>query len=367
MKILAKRNVLEISPYKPGKPVQEVIRELGISGEVIKLASNENPLGPSKLALKAIERTMGEVNFYPEDGAYYLTQALCKKFGLSEDQLILGNGSVELIWLIALAFVNSGESIVMSDQAFIIYKIVTKVVDGRRIAPPMRNYTHDLEAMAKAVTQDTKVIFIANPNNPTGTMVTQKEVEKFMEMVPKDVLVVFDEAYYEYIERDDYPQTLDYVREGRNVIVLRTFSKIYGLAGLRVGYGMGRSDLIEAVRKVRPPFNVNSLAQEACLAALDDKEHVEKSREINREGIKYLHQKFDEMGLFYTPTVANFVYLDVGFDSQPIFEELQQKGIIVRPIKEYGFPTSFRVTVGLPQQNEKFIQALKKVLAKRKV
>jgi histidinol-phosphate aminotransferase len=357
-----RRNISEIRPYKPGKPVQEVVRELGITGEVIKLASNENPLGPSPKALQAVLRAAPTVHIYPEDGAYYLTQALTRQHGISEDELVLGNGSVEVILLIAQAFVNPGESVVYSDGAFIMYKIATKIVDGRGLTVPLKGLTHDLEAMAGRIEQDTRVIYIANPNNPTGTMVTGEAFEKFLERVPSEVVVVVDEAYREYIDRSDYPDTLRYIREGRSVVVLRTFSKIHGLAGLRVGYGIGPASVIEAVRKCRLPFNVNSLAQEACLAALGDEQHIQRSRQVNREGLDWLNREIDRLGLRRTDSVANFIYIDVGKDAGPVFQALQHEGIIARTIKEYGFPNCLRVTVGTQQQNRRFVTALEKVL-----
>ena len=359
---LARRNVEEIRPYVPGKPVEEVRRELGLSGDIIKLASNENPLGPSPLAVKVLRKALKNMNFYPEDGAYYLTRALAQRHGVEPDYILVGNGSVEVMYYITSAFTNPGESVAMNDQTFILYRIVTKIADARRIAPPLKNYTHDLAAIAMAIEPDTKVVFIANPNNPTGTMNTQKEAEEFMAVVPPNVIVVWDEAYREYIDRPDYPDTMRYIREGRNVIILRTFSKIFGLAGLRVGYAIGKPEIIAALRKVRVPFNVNTLGQEGCLAALEDVEHIRRSKEVNAEGKEFLYKAFSKMGLFYVPSVANFVYVDVGRDSLPVFQALQQEGVIIRPIKEYDFPNSFRASVGTPQQNRKLIRALKKVL-----
>ncbi len=359
---LARRNVEEIRPYVPGKPVEEVRRELGLSGNIIKLASNENPLGPSPLAVKAMRKALKRTHFYPEDGAYYLTRALARRHGVGEDQILIANGSVEVMYYLTTAFANPGESVAMNDQAFILYRIVTKVADARRIAPPLKNYTHDLAAIALAIEPDTKVVFIANPNNPTGTMNTQEEAEEFMAVVPPNVIVVWDEAYREYIDRPDYPDTMRYIREGRNVVILRTFSKIFGLAGLRVGYAIGKPEIIAALRKVRVPFNVATLGQEGCLAALDDEAHIQRSKAMNAEGREFLYKAFDRLGIFHVPSVANFVYVDVGRDSLPVFQALQREGVIIRPIKEYDFPNSFRASVGTPRQNRKLIRALKKVL-----
>lgn len=363
---LARQNVLEIRPYVPGRPIEEVQRQLGIKGEIIKLASNENPLGPSPRALEALRRACGRVNFYPDDGAFYLSRALAEHYGIDEEQLILGNGSVELIELIAKAFLNEGETVVMSDQAFILYRIVSMIVNARRVEVPLRDYTHDLEGMADAVDESVKVVYISNPNNPTGTMVTAKQVERFMDRVPETVVVVLDEAYIEYIERPDFPDSLRSVRDGRNIIVLRTFSKGYGLAGLRIGYGIGRRELMEPLRKVRLPFNINMLAQEAALAALGDEQHLRRTREANAEGLEYLNRELDALGLFHTDSVANFVFVDTGIDCKVVFEALQRRGIIVRPLAGYGFPTAFRATVGTERMNRRFIKALTEAAEERR-
>ncbi|KPJ53034.1 hypothetical protein AMJ39_06085 [candidate division TA06 bacterium DG_24] len=363
---LARSNVLEIKPYVPGKPIEEVQRQLGIKGEIIKLASNENPLGPSPRALAALRQACGRVNLYPDDGAYYLTAALAKSFGVDEDQIILGNGSVELIEFVAKAFLGETDTAVMSDQAFIMYRIVSMIANARRVEVPLRDYTHDLEAMADAIDGSVKVVYIANPNNPTGTMVSGEEVERFLDRVPESVVVVFDEAYIEYIERPDFPDSLRYVREGRNLVFLRTFSKAHGLAGLRVGYGIGPQELIEPLRKVRLPFNINMLGQEAALAALDDDEHIRRSREINAAGHRYLSRELDALGLFHTDSVGNFVFVDTGIDCKVVFQGLQRKGIIVRPLAGYGFPTAFRATVGTERMNKRFIKALAEVLAEHR-
>lgn len=357
-----KANVQSISPYIPGKPIEEVRRELGLKGAILKLASNENPLGPSKLAIRAMRKYLKEVYLYPDDGCYLLGKRLSLHLGVNEDQLIFGNGSVEIIDFIIKSFVSPGDQVVMADQAFIMYRIAAKVADARIVSVPMKNYTHDLEAMAQAVTPQTKVAFIANPNNPSGTMISQEQAKSFLKKVPESCLVVFDEAYYEYITRQDFPDSIRMLADHPNLIVLRTFSKIYGLAGLRVGYGIGHADLIAAIRKVRLPFNVGLLAQIACQAALDDVKHVETSRQMNDQGREYLYREFEKMGLFYVPSEGNFIFIDPGLDSDRMFLEMQRMGVIVRPIKNYGYPTALRVTVGTPRQNKKMVRSLKKAI-----
>lgn len=355
-------NVQAISPYIPGKPVEEVRRELGLKGSILKLASNENPLGPSKLAIKAMRKYLKEVSFYPDDGCYLLGKRLAQHLGVKEDQLIFGNGSVEVIDFAIKTFVAPGDHVVMADQAFIMYRIAAKMADAKATIVPLSNYTHDLEAMSQAITPQTKVAFIANPNNPTGTMFNQEQAREFLKSVPESCLVVFDEAYFEYITRQDFPQSIRLLADHSNLLVLRTFSKIYGLAGMRVGYGIGHPELIAALRKVRLPFNVGLMAQVACQAALDDVKHLEASRRINDEGKDFLGRQFDRMGIFYVPSEGNFILIDPKIDSDLVFQELQKSGVIVRPVKNYGFPTALRVTVGTLRHNRKLIRALKSVL-----
>lgn len=358
----ARKNIQEISPYVPGKPIDEVRRELGLKGEILKLASNENPLGPSPLALRALRSGVKQVHLYPDDGCFLLGKRLATHLGVAEDQLIFGNGSVDIIDFITKTFVAPGDHVVLSEGAFIMYRIAARIADAAVTAVPLRDRGHDLEAMADAVTPATKVCFIANPNNPTGTMVTAAQVTAFMERVPRSCVVVFDEAYYEYIDRKDFPDTIRSLREWPNAVVLRTFSKIYGLAGLRVGYGVGNPELIAAIRKVRLPFNVGLLSQLGCQAAIGDKRHVAKSRAMNKAGKKYLYRQFDAMCIPYVPSEGNFVLIDPGVDSQPVFAALQQLGVIVRPVKNYGFPTALRVTVGTERQNRRLTAALARVL-----
>ncbi|MCD5390434.1 histidinol-phosphate transaminase [candidate division NPL-UPA2 bacterium] len=358
---LVRENILEIEPYQPGKPIKEVERELGIK-EAVKMASNENPLGPSPRAVEAMREALREVNLYPDGSAYYLKRALAEHLNVGEGNIIFGNGSDEIIRMIAETFLNEGEEAVIAQPAFIIYRMAVKVMNGKPQLVNLRNFTHDLVAMGEAVNEKTKLVFIANPNNPTGTMVTHEEVHSFMNKIPEEVIVVFDEAYYEYITRDDFPRTIDYIRHGRNVITLRTFSKIYGLAGLRIGYGIAREDLIKDMNRVRQPFNTNCLAQVAALAALKDKEHIERSRSINRGGKDFLYRALDKLKISYIPSEANFILIDLRQEAGGICQNLMREGIIVRSMGIYGLGNFIRVTIGTAEQNEKFIKALERVI-----
>ena len=363
MSISARKVLDEVKPYIPGKPIEEVARELGLDPETIdKLASNENPLGPSPLALEAIQNAIKEVNFYPDDSNYTLKQKLSRKFGVSEDGIIIGNGSVELLLMLGLAYLDPGDHVVASDQSFIMYRIVSKMLGARITEPPLKDYRIDLEAIAKAIRPETKIVFLSNPNNPTATAVFREEADRFMEMVPDDVIVVWDEAYYEYTKDGELPDGIDYLKQGKNVVVLRTMSKAYGLAGLRIGYAFSKPEIIRSMMKVRLPFNVNRLAQIAAAAALDDEEHVRRSRKLVEEGKKYLYEKLEEMGLFVTESYTNFIFVETGHNGREIYEALLHKGVIVRPLGVYNFPTAIRVTVGLPEQNRRFIEALREFL-----
>jgi histidinol-phosphate aminotransferase len=359
---VAKPNLAGIKPYKPGKPIEEVVRELKLRGEVIKLASNENPLGPSPRAVTAMRLALKGMQLYPDDSCFYLKQRLARKFGCSGDQIIMGNGSVEVILFAAMAYLSPAESAVMSDGAFCMYRIATQVVGGQVISVPMKNYTHDLEAMAAAITPSTRLVFIANPNNPTGTVLRKPEFDRFMSRVPDTALVIVDEAYREYISDPDYPDSFEYLRQGRNIMILRTFSKIFGLAGLRIGYGFSRPELLAEIAKMRLPFNVSRIGQIGALAALDDDAHIRRSKRVNDEGKALLYDEFRKLGLNYIPSSANFVMVDFGRDAQSVFESLQRKGVIARPIREYGFPNALRISIGTEPQNRKFVRALKAIL-----
>lgn len=350
----------------PGKPLSELERELGITGS-IKLASNENPLGPSPKAVKAIKGFMKgaqELGRYPDGGGYYLRSALAEKLSSKKapvaiDNLVLGNGSNELLDIVARTFIGPGDEAVMAAPSFVVYSMAVRSVGGIAVEIPLIEYRHDLLKMAEAVTPRTKVVFIANPNNPTGTMNGKDEFKKFMKLIPDNVLVVLDEAYYEYVCDKDYPDTLKYFCGGRDILILRTFSKIYGLAGLRIGYGITKKEIVSEMNKIREPFNTNTIAQVAALNALADKKHVKNSIEANEEGKTYLYREFDSMGLKYVPTQTNFIYMPLNMDSAKICDALLKKGVIIRP----AGPKEIRVTIGLPEENRRFIEAFKSVSA----
>jgi histidinol-phosphate aminotransferase len=360
-KELFREQILAIKPYVPGKPVEEVERELGISN-VIKLASNENPLGPSPLALEAMKGVISKVALYPDGNCFYLKNLLAEFWGVTPAHLIVGNGSDEVIKLIAEAFLDEGEEAVVGHPSFSEYDFAVKIMGGKTIPVPLKNDTYDLPAMAEAVTDKTKLVFVCNPNNPTGTIVSKAELDKLLSGLPEHVITVIDEAYYEYVMDKSYPESLDYVHEGKNVIVLRTFSKIYGLAGLRVGYGVAKPELISSLMRVREPFNVNMVAQAAAFAALGDKGHVERSRDANEEGKAYLYGEFKRMGLDYAPTEANFIWLVTRADCQNVFAKLLRRGVIVRTGDIFGAPDVIRVTIGTMDQNNRFITNLEEVL-----
>jgi len=357
----ARREIFSLKPYVPGKPIEEVERELGLEG-VIKMASNENPLGPSPRAQEAYMNAVKDLNLYPDGNCFYLKQKLAEKFGRLPDSFMVGNGSDELLRLITEAFVGPGDEVIYGDPSFSEYEFMTCIMGGRVKPIPLRDFTYDLQAMKAAVTDKTKIIYVCNPNNPTGTIITGGQLETFMDGLEEDILVVFDEAYYEYVDHPDYQSGLGYLDRGRNVIVLRTFSKIYGLAGLRIGYGISTPEIVDAVNRVREPFNVNLVAQRAATAALDDEEHLTRSREVNRQGKEYLYREFRSMGLHYVPTEANFIFVDIGQDCRRVFQELLKLGVIIRTGDIFGYPTYIRVTVGTEEQNKRFISSLRKVL-----
>jgi histidinol-phosphate aminotransferase len=350
-------DIQSLSPYVPGKPIDELQRELRLS-RVIKLASNENPLGPSPKAVAALEGAADQLHRYPDGGAYRLRQAIADRWKVTREQVILGNGSDEILGLLARTFLAPGDEAVMADHTFVIYKMEVTAAHGKPVIVPLANWTHDLDSMARAVTSRTRLLFLCNPNNPTGTMVPDEAVRRLMATVPEDVIVVFDEAYYEYVRDPRFPDTLAYVKEGRNAIVLRTFSKIYGLAGLRIGYGISTPEINGLLNRVRPPFNANSLAQRAALAALDDDEHVTKSRAVNASGMEQVGQGLRTLGFTPIPSEANFLYFDVKRDGRQVFESLLREGIIVRHIEG----TMLRVTIGREEENAAFLHALKTVL-----
>ncbi len=361
MQDLAREEIFKIKPYVPGKPVEEVERELGIT-DVIKLASNENPLGPSPRAIAAITAFASKVNVYPDGNCFYLKKALAVGLNCAPEEIVLGNGSDNLLMLLGTTFLNPADEIIMGNPSFSEYDFSAKVMGAKTVKVPLKNFTYDLEGIVAALTGKTKIVFICNPNNPTGTIVTAAEVESFMRKIPDNVLVVFDEAYYEYVGDAAYPDSLQYVKENRNVIVLRTFSKIYGLAGLRIGYGVAPKEIISAINRVREPFNVNLLAQKAALAALSDTDFLEKSRAVNAAGKEMLYDVLRARGLEFVPTETNFIFINTGLDSQEVFQKLLRQGVIVRTGDIFGYPKFIRVTVGTPRENKRFIAALEKVL-----
>jgi len=352
----------KLPTYQPGRPIEEVARELNIpAASIIKVASNENPFGPSPLALAALQKAIGGVNLYPDGNAFYLKQKLAAKLGVETANLILGNGSNEIIEFVAHALLSPGTNVVVSQFCFAIYPIVAKMFGAEVITVPARDYGHDLPAMLKAITPDTRIVFVANPNNPTGTRAPREEVIKFVNDVPDDVLLVMDEAYIEFL--DDAVDLVPLIRLGarKNLVLMRTFSKIYGLAGLRVGYGIADAGLISAFEKVRQPFNINLLAQAAALAALDDDEHVRKTRANNFGGLQFFEKAFRRLNLQFVPSSANFILVRVG-EGQRVFDAMQKLGVIVRPMGGYQLPEWIRLSIGTPQENERSLGALEKSL-----
>jgi histidinol-phosphate aminotransferase len=346
-----------LSPYVPGKPIEELQRELGLS-RVIKLASNENPIGPSPKALAVINDSLASLHRYPDGGAFLLREALADRWKVAVEQVILGNGSDEILGLLARTFLSPGDEAVMADQTFVIYKMEVTAAHGKAVTVPLKNWRHDVTAMAGAITPRTRLVFLCNPNNPTGTMVSAQEVAWFLGRLPEQVVVVFDEAYFEYVRSAEFPDSMAYVREGRNAIVLRTFSKIYGLAGLRIGYGITTPEIADLLNRVRPPFNANSIAQRAALAALDDDEHVGRSRAVNQAGMDQVVNGLSALGLSPIESQTNFVYVDIGRDGRRVFDALLRRGVIVRHIEG----RMIRVTIGQAEENRIFLAALAQVL-----
>jgi histidinol-phosphate aminotransferase len=350
-------NIKNITPYVPGKPIEELERELGISGS-IKLASNENPLGPSPKAMTAIKKAIEGLNRYPDGSGFYLSQALAKKYEVDISQIVLGNGSNELIELLVRTFVQPGDEVVSADPSFVVYKMITQAASGVNVVVPCKDMKHDLDAMAERITPKTKILFIANPNNPTGTINTTAEMDRFMSRVPDHVIVAVDEAYFEYATHAEYPDSLDYLKEGKNIVALRTFSKIYGLAGLRIGYGITTAEIAELLNKVRQPFNTNSLGQIGALAALSDRKHVEKSVAVNNEGKQFLYHSFQRLNVSYVPTETNFILFESPLDGKELYNALLKTGVIIRPMGA----KRLRVTIGLPEENARFVAELEKIV-----
>ncbi len=350
-----------LTPYPPGKPIEELERELGIR-DSIKLASNENPLGPSPKAVAAIAAVLADLHRYPDGSAFYLKRRLAERLGVSEAELIVGNGSNEIIELAVRTFLRPGDEAVMADQAFVVYRLVVQSAGGSSRMVPLRDFTHDLEAIAAAVTPRTRLVFLGNPNNPTGTIFRRAAWRALLGRLPEHLLVVADEAYAEYVEDPEYPDTIRERGDRVPVLSLRTFSKLYGLAGLRIGYGVAAAPVIDALDRIRQPFNVNALALAGARAALDDEEHVRRTLAANRAGMAFLVEACRALGLAHVPSAANFVLVRVG-DGARVYEALLRRGVIVRPMAVYGFPEHVRVTVGTEAENARFVAALRAVLA----
>lgn len=363
----AKPGVLGLRPYQPGKPIEELEREYGVS-DIIKLASNENPLGPSPKALEAMRAELPDVWLYPDGNGFELKQKLAARHGVEMNRITLGNGSSDVLEFAVRVFVGPGDEVLFSEHSFALYPLLTQAVGGTPVVASARDWGHDLAAMQARISERTRVIFIANPNNPTGTWLGAGELEAFVQAVPREVLVVIDEAYFDYASDPDtgaadYPDTTAWGARYPNLMVARTFSKSYGLAGLRVGYAVSHPQVADLMNRVRPPFNANSVALAAAAAALDDVEHLQRSVRLNADGLKQLVAGFEALGLEFIPSVGNFISVDVGREAAPLYEALLREGVIVRPVANYGMPNHLRVTVGTAEENARFLSALKKVLA----
>jgi len=354
--------VLSVKPYSPGKPIEELEREYGLTG-TIKLASNENPLGPSPLALEAIQRTLSGLHRYPDGSGYYLTRKLADKFGVRPENIVLGGGSDDIIGMLTRALLQPGDEVVMSRPSFAMYDIMTRISNARSVYVPLRSLAVDLDDIAGAVTPRTRMIFLTNPHNPTGTIFSSARLADFLKIIPERVTVVLDEAYVEFARDEACANGLDFLDEGRPLAALRTFSKIYGLAGLRVGYGFMPSEMTALMHRVRQPFNVSSVAQAAAVAALDDEAFLQKTRRVVHQGLDFLAAALDRLGLVHFPTQSNFFLVDVVRSADAVFQSLLEEGVIVRSMTSYGYPTYLRITAGLPEENTRLVEALTKVLS----
>ncbi len=358
-----RKNLFAIKPYQPGKPISDVKRDYGLS-DVIKLGSNENPLGPSKLAQQAIAEALQGVNRYPDPGAFSLKEALSKKHGVETKQILVGNGSDDTIKLISETFLQQGAEIVVPSPSFSQYWFGAQLMDATTVAVPLTaDFEYDFEAMLSAVTASTKLLYLCSPNNPTGNYIRQADLQAFLDRVPAHVLVILDEAYNEYVVENDYAQGIDFLKQGYNVIVMRTFSKMYALAGLRLGYVMGPAEVIDAINRTREPFNANPLAQTAAIAALDDADHVEASRKQNREGMQRLQAGLEKLGYQLLPSQGNFAIFNTGQDDQKLFDLLLREGVIVRSGTPLGLPGYLRVSIGLLEEVDRFLSVFEKVVS----
>jgi histidinol-phosphate aminotransferase len=361
MRRLTRKGVEDLIPYPPGKPIEELERELGITGS-IKLASNENPLGPSPMAVQAIVDRVGSLNRYPDGSGFYLKSKLTRKYGLPADQIMLGNGSNELIELIIRTFLASGENVIQPFPTFLVYEKMVKGAGGVLSSVPLKDFRIDLKGMADAIVSKTKTIFINNPNNPTGTALPKSELVRFLNEIPKDIIVVLDEAYIEFATDEAVASGIEFLDAHPLLVVLRTFSKLYGLAGLRIGYGFGPKKIVDYINRIRQPFNANALAQAAATAALDDTEFVSRTLKIVREGLEYLYGCLNQMGLEYIPSQTNFFLIKVPGGGNETYERMLKEGVIVRSMESFGLPDYIRINAGLQEENERFIKTLKKLL-----
>jgi histidinol-phosphate aminotransferase len=359
---LATAGVQHLSPYIPGKPVEELERELGLTG-VVKLASNENPLGPAPSVLQVIQNSVSELTRYPDGSGFRLKQALAVKYQLSPEQITLGNGSNELLELVARAFLSPELSVVFSQHAFAVYPIVTQAIGAKAIVVPALNYGHDLDAMLGSITADTRLVFIANPNNPTGTLLPHAAVEPFLKALPATVVCVLDEAYYEFVQAEHQGDAVAWLASYPNLLITRTFSKAYGLAGLRIGYGLSSPEMADLLNRVRQPFNNNSLALAAAEAALADVGYLQQTIQINQQGMRQLTDAFKTLGLEWIASAGNFVAVDLKRPAQSVYTALLAKGVIVRPVANYALPNHLRISIGTAAENQVFIEALTAVLA----
>ena len=353
--------VCDLVAYEPGKPIEETARELGLDpASIVKVASNENPLGPSPLAKVAMREAIENSHIYPDGGGFKLRSTIAERLGFDIGNIILGNGSNEIIELLCHTFLNRDAELIAAKHAFVVYKLMATLFGAKYVEVDDPDFIHDLDAMADAVTENTRLVFVANPNNPTGTQVTQEAIDRLVTRLPEHVIAVFDEAYFEFL--DTPPDVLKHVRAGKNVIVLRTCSKIHGLAALRIGYGIAPKPLADLLQKARQPFNTNAIAQAGALAALDDHDHIEKTRAVNREGLAFYEKAFADRSLKYVPSVANFILVEVG-DGDFVFKEMLKQGVIIRAMRGYKLPSWVRISVGTPAENQRALEVLDSVLA----
>ncbi|MBN2552599.1 MAG: histidinol-phosphate transaminase [Spirochaetales bacterium] len=361
LKKLARRRIFDIEIWPAGKPIDELKEELGLP-DLARMDTNENPLGPSPGAVKAMEQAIRHVNFYPDGPCLRLKRKLAGRLGISEDMVAFGNGADSCIRMVASAFINDGEEVVMADPSFPVYSIFTRVMGGEEVLVPLKDYTHDLQAMKKKIGPRTKLVCICNPNNPTGSIVRKAELDDFFRDLPSDVIVVLDEAYFEFVSDPQFPNGLDYLREGRNIIVMRTFSKLYGLAGLRIGYMMAAPEMISVLERVREPYTVAGVAEEAALAALDDREFIDRVIRNNEKSRNLICRELDRLGLDYVPSHTNFLFVDLKTDARKVREALMRRGFLIRAGTAWKLPTCVRITFGTEAQNAAFIRALEEVL-----